>query len=261
MPQIVRKFSVQDQSAFDYSINLDEDTYSSLDKERFSSWVSLLPTWSFRGVIMRRALAKLITSIVICAVVACGLPCHADDVSDHSDARLDHLHGFVFFIDADTPKDHFKYHGSKVFPIVRLKVFQRAIAWSKKRDEDVKTEKYEELWYYDGKPIGSRQYSQFKIEPKSIGTIIVRTMDGDPRQSQAMASAIVKLSVDLRLRDTMLSSIVLPRDKYKETVEYLGNYGFYGNFVPTSGIQMSLHMRSNPPGLDEYLYYRKRLDN
>lgn len=210
---------------------------------------------------MRRCLARLTTSIVISAIVACGLPCRGDEESDHSDARLDHLHGFVFFIDADTPKDLFKYRGSKVFPIVRLKISLRAIAWSRRRDEDVKTEKFEELWYYDGKPIGSRLYSQFKIDPKSIGTIIVRTMDGDPRQSQAVASAIVKLSVDLRLRDTMLSSIVVPRDKYKETVEYLGNYGFYGNFTPTSGIQMSLHMRSNPKGIDEYLYYRKRLDN
>lgn len=208
-----------------------------------------------------RSIAKLLILIAVVTAIAGGAPGRADVEVDQSDARLDSLHDFVLFIDADTLKDHFKYHGSKLFPIVRLKVSLRAIAWQKKRDEEIKTEKFEELWYYDGKPIGSRQYCQNKIDARKIGTIIVRTVDGDPRQTQAVASAIVKLSIDLRLRDAMVSSIVLPRDRYKETVEYLGNYGFFGNFVPTSGIHMSLHMRSNPPGKDEYLYYRKRLDN
>lgn len=208
-----------------------------------------------------RYLAKLILSIASVAALIFGVPCRADEEVDQSDARLDHLHDFVLFVDADTLKDHFKYHGSKIFPVVRLRVWQRPIAWGRQRDEAIKTEKLEELWYYDGKPIGSRQYCPLKIERGRVGIILVRTMDGDPRQSQAVASAIVKLSLDLRLQETTLSSIVVPRGQYKETVEYLGNYGFFGNFIPTSGIHMSLHMRSNPPGLDEYLYYRKRIDN
>ncbi len=187
----------------------------------------------------------------------CGAPPCYSQLSDHSEERLDGQHDWVFFIDVNDNKSLFNYKASKLHPISALRISLRPISSSKQKSIDIKTEKFQDLWYYDGQIIGSRRYQNFKLNRNSVGTIIFRSFPDDPRHSQAAASALVQLSLDLFLRQVFVSAVVVPGDRYNDLTGSLSNYGF-STHAASEVPQMSIHLRSNPYARDEYLYWRSK---
>ncbi|MBX9691220.1 MAG: hypothetical protein K2Z81_02480 [Cyanobacteria bacterium] len=197
--------------------------------------------------------------ILICVLTLIyGPPPCFSQLADHSDEeKLDRQHDWVIFADIQDKLSLFKYKGSRLYPVTNVRLSLRPISNSRRKAIDLKTERYQDLWFHHGQVVGSRRYKPLDLTPNSVGTIIIRNLSEEQDSCQAAAGAVVQLSVDLFLRRILVSSVVIPQDRYNDFTESLATYGFTSS--ATEGLpQMSIHLRSKPYVRDQYFYWHSR---
>src|SRR5271169_2191907 len=99
----------------------------------------------------------------ICLALLCQFPCAADIKADLADPYLAREFNWGMFIDVRDMKHYLSYPGSRLNPLMLLRVNFRAFP----RDKSVMIPAaiYQDFWYHEDVPIGLRQYSPLAIAP------------------------------------------------------------------------------------------------
>src|SRR5262249_20364228 len=151
---------------------------------------------------------------------------------------------------------YLKYPGSQLWPIAKVRVNLRTYS---NNSASYANTRYEELWYHYHLPTGLRRYNQIDLMRQTWGAIVVCPGDGttDPIQRPlAITDAIVRLVVDIEMRQAGTALVLVPEDDYESIREGLSQF----HFVPLSPgmpIQsIGIHLRSYPSsdGSDERFY-------
>lgn len=202
--------------------------------------------------------------IYMTAILLTALPLQpalaAANEGDFGETHLNINNDWVIYVDVERKKQLFKNPGSKLQPITNVRVSFRKTTRVSADPEDLQLKVYEDIWYHNGHAMGSHRFRSLGIERMKRGAIYVRTTSDASEEPRAVAHAIVRLMMQTLIKDSILTTVVVPRDMFREVVAELGHYNFFGEVEGeiTSGIQTSLYLTSNPPGLDIYMNYRKR---
>lgn len=208
---------------------------------------------SFRRLVTLLA-ATLLTVIPVKSALA------AANEGDFGETHLNINNDWIIYVDVAKQKQLFSNPGSKLKPITNVRVSWRKTTRVCADEEELKPRPYEDLWYHDGKAIGSHRLNKLTIDRNKRGAIYVRTTGDVSAEPRAVAHAIVRLLLQSMLKESILTAVIVPRDMFREVVAELGHFGFFAEVegAETSGIQTSMYVTSNPPGMDVYMFYRKR---
>jgi len=153
-----------------------------------------------------------------------------------------------------TVLDHMlDYPSSLIHPITQIRVTyftrdQRTQTWSK-------GQKYEDLWFSSGRPIGSRRYAQLPFANGSYGVIYVVRNKDCYNQTKALDDTILRLYLDLMRVSCVISSVVMPLEICDNAASDLGGFNFYHATIITAGRSILLHFQSSPIKFDQYFVY------
>ncbi|MBS1955761.1 MAG: hypothetical protein JST89_16375 [Cyanobacteria bacterium SZAS-4] len=190
----------------------------------------------------------------ICFAFFCQLPCVAEIDGKLLDPYLQREFNWAMFIDLQEDKPFLNYPGSRLNPITQLRVtcgsFERGMS---NQADKTPAKLYEEFWYHDDTPIGLRRYRSLDIQSNQIGAIF---LGGRGTNATAAAKVLLRLVIELDLRQLSPSVVVVPRDKYDLIASELGRYSFFPRMAAMSSQQFSIHLRSHPysKNKDEYYY-------
>lgn len=206
-----------------------------------------------------KRLAIFLTAIFL-TVIPVSPALAAANEGDFGETHLNINNDWIIYVDVEKKKQLFANPGSKLRPITNLRVSYRKTTRVSLDEEDLKTRVYEDLWYHEGKAMGSHRLNKLNIDRNKRGAIYVRTTPDASTEPRAVAHAIVRLLLQSMLKDSILTAVIVPRDMFREVVSELGHFGFFAEVegAESSGIQTSMYITSNPPGMDLYMYYRKQ---
>jgi len=195
-------------------------------------------------------------AIVLIALL-CPPPCLADINADLEDAGivdtyLQREFDWVMRVDIhDT--DYANYRKSQLRPLTEVAVsfrsFQRGVSLS-----DKPSELYEEFWYHQGTPVGMRRFRTLNIAPNHFGTIVVGTV-GD--HCAAAANVVIRLLLDLALKNVATSVVLVPQDKYDQIAAELARNNFFPTVQGNENPQINIHLRAYPSGKDRYYFFHQ----
>ncbi len=177
---------------------------------------------------------------------------------EYSERGLDLTNDWVIYIEAKSKKEFLNYKGSNLNPITNLRVIYRRTP-RHSEGSDCTPQPYEDLWYHQGRALGNRRYCALKIEKMKRGIVIIRPSEDAAREPRAVANVIVKLTVELALKNIVCLGFIVPKDMYKDVVADLSHFGFSAknDTLKLGGMQTSIYLSSNPPGLETDLYFQK----
>ncbi len=177
---------------------------------------------------------------------------------DYSQSVVDYNNDWVLYIDVQKRKELFNYRGSNLNPVTSLKVTSRKTPRHTPGVEAVQRT-YEELWYHQGRALGSRRYNKHEIGKQKQGIIFVRPSEDALSEPRAVAHAAIKLSIELILKDIVVLGVVIPRDMYKDVVADMAHFGFQAktDTLKYGGRQTSIYLLSEPKGLENTLFFQK----
>jgi hypothetical protein len=200
--------------------------------------------------------ARLVIALVaMMLVLSC--PCSADVTADLMDPKLEEQYDWAMYMDVHELKNMLNYPSSKLHPLTDLRVIYRPLARGLRSAEYKKARVYEEFWYREEMPIGLKRNQQLQIESNKFGIIFVQPRDGESDHTPAIANAVVRIMVDLWLHEIVAGYVVVPVDRFNQMASELSRYGFFPQMKFAQGPQLSIHMRSNPPGRDELYFFQK----
>jgi hypothetical protein len=208
-----------------------------------------------------------IIAFVALLVVALGIPSgsslaevenyKADLVDNYLESQFD----WAMLIDQHNMNDHFTYEGSRLNPLTKVRVKVRSFNKSKNGINDSPAQVYEELWYHQRKPLGLHRLTQLSMPPvDSNGAVIIRKADKQSSPGERafpLANTLVRLLIELQVKQIVVSVVLIPAEDYAGIAGALETYHFFpSEGTDAQGPQMSIHLRSYPPGQDEYYFYR-----
>lgn len=121
-------------------------------------------------------------------------------------------------------KHFLDYKGCELNPVTSVKVF------FSKRGTDSKwtgEQLYEDLWFHDGAAIGCRRYIDLPDIGGQTGELLIADTEDVEVQLRSVVNAVVRLMLDLGLRDSVVLDAVAPDNLYDECSEELSHMSFY----------------------------------
>jgi hypothetical protein len=208
----------------------------------------------------RKSVAAVLNGSILALLFnLAGFSAVRDMTEELPDEYLGREFPWAFVIDLPDSNSYLKYHGSKLWPITKVRVNLRT--YEKGLTGTYDTAAYEELWYHYHLPTALRRYTQISIPDGSRGAIIVCPGDGtaDPMQRPlAVTDAIVRIVTDIELRHATTGLVLVPQDDYECVVEGLAQFHF-APAAPGIPIQtMGIHLRAYPQGMDQSFYLQKQ---
>jgi len=118
---------------------------------------------------------------------------------------------------------------------------------------------YEQLWYQNGRCVGSKRQNNLSMIPNSQGAIYFLNAGNDliATHARETANAAVRLLLDLRLKNSIVAGFVVPDSSFDQVASALSDL----NFLPIEktryhdGERPSLHLIGYPKGRDQYFLY------
>lgn len=205
----------------------------------------------------RRAFTLLI--FVALAYFGCGTSANADRIVPFSDDWFNRQYDWTVYLSL-APMDKFlQYPNSGMTPIMRVPVEYR---FSPKRNfrknYPLERQKYEELWYHAGRAVGLKRYSMMPFMMDEQGALYVTPDQRNGQNIREITNAIVRLVLDIYARRTILATIVVPQEYFETIASELTQYNFFKLTIVYPGgpgNNMSIHLVSEPFGLERYFYY------
>ena len=216
------------------------------------------------SVFSKANLVALFYFAVVCAFLICRSPisCFAsvkDLAAALPDENLRAEYEWAIILDQSDLNSMLNYGGSKVWPLTKVRVQYRPY---KEGDNSVPPSGilYEDVWYHDESTLGLRRYNEISIAERSFGAIVIcpGKLNEEHRRSRALAmvDSIMRLVVDVQLRNAETTVVLVPANSYDDISEALGTFNF---FAATPGIPLSplnIHVRAYPEGADQFFYSR-----
>lgn len=186
-------------------------------------------------------------------------PVTADKIEPFSDNWFNRQFDWVVSLKLDTMDRFLKYPSSTMNPITRVAIDYRFTPnrFSRK-DRITDRQKYEELWYHDGKAVGCKRYQTLELSSSEQGCLYIRP---DPKVGDSireLTNAIVRLVLDVYDKKSILASIIVPKDNFENFATALAQYHFFKLtmvYPGGPGNNMSIHVMSDPYGMERYYYY------
>jgi len=170
-----------------------------------------------------------------------------------SDDYLAENFSWAMVLDLPDVKHVLNYEKSKLWPLTQVRANLRSYD---RDDVDVVKTYYEEFWYHDEIPIGLRRHNQINLGTNSGGAMIVCPADANadyPRRALAIANAIVRLNLDVQLRNASLAMVLVPDNEYENISNALSRLKM--SAADNSFSPVSFHLRSYPMGEDDNVFY------
>lgn len=156
---------------------------------------------------------------------------------------------WVIFARTTKLQNYLRYPGSQLSPLTQVR-----FSYVKASDLEKAPNRWEDLWYHDGTPVGCHRYGALDLGKSGIGVVFVPSSDGT--DTRTLANALIRLSLDLTFQKQSSAPIVVPEEICQQLVTDFGSFGFHQRNV-SSGFQYSIHLVSNPKNFDEFLYMDK----
>ncbi len=176
-------------------------------------------------------------------------PAKAYIQEEPDEKRLRSANDWILHVDVTRLSNYFKNNGSKLFPVINVHV--KCIVPGDSRHHQPQT--YEDLWYHNGEIIGCHRVNKLPFGNFKLGTIIVNRTDEAASESAAIANALARLTLDLKLKQSTISAISVPNECFNQVCIDLGRYGFYKH-ESDSYFPFSLHLITSTPSPDKDLY-------
>ncbi len=162
---------------------------------------------------------------------------------------------WALFIDVRDIQHYLNYNGTKLHPLSRVRINLRIFRTGNSVDASVPPSViYEELWYHKTTPIGLRRRFPPRIPTGSVGAVVLGTLDRGREHAAIATNAAIRAITDFQLKDVPTGVLLVPCHQCDAVADKLGQYGFCQKQTPTAGTQMSITLRSYPPGRDEQLF-------
>ncbi len=190
-------------------------------------------------------------------LLSCSIPSSAQLTRGLGDEYLQTQLDWAMFIDLQEIQHYLNYEGTRLWPLARGRVYFRVYPHNGEPIGKSQAKIYKEFWYRKGMPIGLRCRNQLNIERDKTGIIVVSEKLNNSDNIRAATDVIVRLILELQFQSIITSIVQVPLVQFDQFASCLSHYGFNRLARRSSGQQLSIHLRSNPPGKDDhyYLYY------
>jgi len=133
----------------------------------------------------------------------------------------------IMLLSAEEVPNYLDYRGSSLTPVVRVKVSYREIDKNRNNTE----EKYEDLWYANGKPVGLVRYRPLALYRSQI-MVRVDQQRLQECEIDAIANSIIRVYLDAALNDDTIYSCVVPDDSFHDVLSAFQLHQFYSPGSP-----------------------------
>jgi hypothetical protein len=222
---------------------------------------------------------RIVLLVQLLILVVAQTPVFCELSSGPEKEYLAREYAWAVFIDLSEIDQFLNYQGSLLHPLTKARMSYRY--YDDFRGDDISGAKaassnsgtseasnrssragiYEELWYSKGRPVGCKSISPLQLPQRKPGVIVVKQMGNAPDHPRAAANAILRLLVDLQVKGLSPAFVMVPASRYDEIVIALEHYRFspLTEAMPKgfAGAQLTIHLRSYPPGKDEAFCYQK----
>ncbi|MCC7529638.1 MAG: hypothetical protein IT342_14025 [Candidatus Melainabacteria bacterium] len=122
-------------------------------------------------------------------------------------------------------KNYIEFSGTKLNSIVKVRVDCRK---DTKNNRNAPPSRYEDLWYQNSNPLGSKKYGPLPINERDQVAIFVKSKLGMMTEAEvsACASALVLLRLDLTLNRNLIVTIRVPNQALEGLVSELRKQNF-----------------------------------
>lgn len=181
------------------------------------------------------------------------------DADNYTDAYLDKLNDWIVYVDCKNLKHYLDYPTSGMKPITNMKIIYRIVPKNQQKDADPRPVRYEDLWYHLGVATGQKRYNRLGLPVDRLGCVIFNRTDDVYDQSRAVANVIVRMVLDIDLRNCVLTDVIVPKEMYDSVASDLGQFRFFARneLAGDAGQQLLIHLLSNPRGIDKYFLFDK----
>ncbi len=196
------------------------------------------------------------TAIIVLSNVPLPLRAAEQNFDINSDWEMDRRYDWVINIKV-IDSNYLGYPGSKLKSLTKLAVSYRLNP--RFGEEAGKFVKYEDLWYHDGHAIGCRRLNELDIPATYEGAIRIIPSTAASSNSGAISGGIVRLLLDIGLKNCVLNAVFIPRDAYGTIINDLTRFNFSSTVqVGTTPIKIPLYsnpLYTNPVTFTDTLYF------
>lgn len=143
--------------------------------------------------------------------------CQEFDVSKYDD---------VIEMKTEEMPKYLDFPGSQLTPIVRIKI---SYFKDTRHNQFGPAIPYEDLWYYDGKPLGSKHYGALNIhQTDTIGVLVRQRLGHDLSlaEASATADATIRILLDATLNRNIIATVNVPATSFLEIINSLQTHHF-----------------------------------
>jgi len=119
------------------------------------------------------------------------------------------LYDDVIELQSQEQKNYLTFSGSKLKPVSKVKVSYRL---DTRHDKTAPIVQYEELWFHNSVPIGSKKLQPFAIKRSDQVAILVKNETLNDAEIEALASALVALRLELSMNRNLMAVVRIPND-------------------------------------------------
>jgi hypothetical protein len=176
-----------------------------------------------------------------------------------SDDWFNRQYDWVIYVGLSPTEKFLKYPSSTMTPLMRVPIEYRFCPnRSFRKSYPLQRQKYEELWYAQGKAVGVKRYSALPLSQYEQGALYIPYNTNIGTSIRELTNAMVRLVLDVYANRTILATIVVPKDYFENFADALTQYNFFKLTIVYPGgpgNNMSIHLVSNPMGTERYFYY------
>lgn len=182
----------------------------------------------------------------------------ANQIIPFTDDWFNRQYDWVIYVGL-SPMDKFlKYPNSTMTPIMRVPVQYRFTPRMQRKNYTSERRNYEELWYHDGKAVGLRRYENLNLGMDEQGALYFQPDTKLGESIRETTNTMVRLVMDIYARRSILATIIVPKEYFESYASALSQFNFFKLtmvYPGGPGNNMSLHLQSQPFGLERYFYY------
>jgi hypothetical protein len=169
-------------------------------------------------------------------------------------ALMAQLAAWQMTVNAHQLKNYLSYKGSLINPVTEVEVDYRYR--DRQTREWVPFRKYETLWFSNGQAIGCKRFEQLALQPGTDGHILIANSTQTAERMDAVAGSVIRVFLDLDLKRTDCTGVVLANDQFDALASALGRYSFYAKRFISNETGILLRVQTSNGEREKYFFFR-----
>ncbi|MGH9553786.1 MAG: hypothetical protein ACRD3W_30680, partial [Terriglobales bacterium] len=155
-------------------------------------------------------------------------------------------------------KQYMSYNGSQLYPLssvnaVLLVRDPRTQQWDP-------PQRYEDLWFHYGSPIGCRRYQTLTKVRNELGVIRILSSADAQTETRSLISTAIRIALDVALQNGSVSVIIIPADLYEQCESDFGSLFFYeAKSGSAADTMVLLYVVSDTGNCKKYFRFRTKV--